>query len=114
MSELPCEDRGLARRVVQDGSETPLPRVGGNGLPKMWSARGISKRTDRAGADRGPAGEAPHGQGGRVGCFSGRGRGRNSPGLHVHTGAGAQYANYWTVQEIQQADADEQAKNQGP
>jgi hypothetical protein len=37
--------------------------------------------------------------------------------LHGYTssaGAGAQYANYWTSQEIRQADADEQAKQQGP
>src|SRR5260370_34362863 len=29
-------------------------------------------------------------------------------------GAGIQYANYWTPQEVQQADANEQAKQQGP
>jgi hypothetical protein len=29
-------------------------------------------------------------------------------------GAGAQYANYWTAQEIQQADANAQSKQQGP
>ena len=29
-------------------------------------------------------------------------------------GAGAQYANYWTPQEVQQADADQQAKQRGP
>jgi len=29
-------------------------------------------------------------------------------------GAGTQYVNYWTPQEVQQADADEQAKKQGP
>jgi hypothetical protein len=29
-------------------------------------------------------------------------------------GAGAQYASYWTTQEIQQADANEQAKQQRP
>ena len=37
--------------------------------------------------------------------------------LHGYTssaGAGAQYANYWTPQEVREADADEQAKQQGP
>lgn len=29
-------------------------------------------------------------------------------------GPGMQYANYWSLQEIQIADANEQAKNQGP
>jgi hypothetical protein len=29
-------------------------------------------------------------------------------------GAGAQYANYWTPREVQQADDDERAKQQGP
>jgi hypothetical protein len=29
-------------------------------------------------------------------------------------GAGGQYASYWTSQEIQQADAKEQAKKRGP
>ena len=29
-------------------------------------------------------------------------------------GPGSQYTNYWTPQEIQQADSDQQAKNQGP
>jgi hypothetical protein len=29
-------------------------------------------------------------------------------------GAGAQYASYWTPQEVQQADANEQAKKWGP
>lgn len=29
-------------------------------------------------------------------------------------GAGVQYANYWTSQEVQQADASEKAKKQGP
>ena len=29
-------------------------------------------------------------------------------------GAGAQYASYWSPQEIRQADADEQAKQKGP
>jgi hypothetical protein len=29
-------------------------------------------------------------------------------------GAGAQYASYWTPQEIRQADANEQAKQRGP
>jgi len=29
-------------------------------------------------------------------------------------GAGAQYANYWTPHEVRQADANEQAKQQGP
>jgi predicted dinucleotide-binding enzyme len=29
-------------------------------------------------------------------------------------GAGDQYASYWTQQEVQQADANEQAKQQGP
>jgi hypothetical protein len=30
------------------------------------------------------------------------------------SGAGSQYAGYWTAQEVQQADANEQAKQQGP
>jgi len=29
-------------------------------------------------------------------------------------GPGSQYANHWSSQEIQQADVDEQAKQQGP
>lgn len=29
-------------------------------------------------------------------------------------GPGIQYANYWTLNEVQQADLNEQAKNQGP
>jgi hypothetical protein len=29
-------------------------------------------------------------------------------------GPGIQYANYWALQEVLQADADEQAKKQGP
>src|SRR5207237_3675836 len=29
-------------------------------------------------------------------------------------GAGAQYARYWTPQEVRQADATEQAKKRGP
>jgi hypothetical protein len=29
-------------------------------------------------------------------------------------GPGIQYANYWTLQEVQLADANEQAKKQGP
>ena len=29
-------------------------------------------------------------------------------------GAGSQYVNYWTPQEVQQADSNEKAKNQGP
>jgi hypothetical protein len=29
-------------------------------------------------------------------------------------GAGAQYANYWTAREVQDADANEKAKQQGP
>lgn len=29
-------------------------------------------------------------------------------------GAGAQYASYWTPQEVRQADANEQAKRRGP
>jgi hypothetical protein len=29
-------------------------------------------------------------------------------------GAGAQYASYWTAQEVGQADANEQAKKRGP
>jgi hypothetical protein len=29
-------------------------------------------------------------------------------------GAGAQYAGYWTLQEVQQADANQQAKQGGP
>lgn len=30
------------------------------------------------------------------------------------SGPGSQYANYWTAQEVQQADANEKAKKQGP
>src|ERR1700722_16738887 len=30
------------------------------------------------------------------------------------SGPGRQYANYWTRQEVQQADANERAKQQGP
>jgi hypothetical protein len=30
------------------------------------------------------------------------------------SGAGAQYANYWSPHQVQQADANCQAKNQGP
>ena len=30
------------------------------------------------------------------------------------SGPGTQYANYWTLQEVQQADANEKAKQQGP
>jgi hypothetical protein len=30
------------------------------------------------------------------------------------SGPGIQYANYWTLQEVQQADANEQAKQKGP
>ena len=29
-------------------------------------------------------------------------------------GAGSQYANYWSLQEIQRADAAQRTKNQGP
>jgi hypothetical protein len=29
-------------------------------------------------------------------------------------GAGAQYANYWTAPEVQQADRDQHAKHRGP
>ena len=29
-------------------------------------------------------------------------------------GAGSQYANYWTLFEVQQADSNEKAKQQGP
>jgi hypothetical protein len=29
-------------------------------------------------------------------------------------GAGAQYANYWSPQEVQHADANQQAKRRGP
>jgi hypothetical protein len=29
-------------------------------------------------------------------------------------GAGAQYASYWTAAKVRQADADQQAKKQGP
>jgi hypothetical protein len=30
------------------------------------------------------------------------------------SGPGSQYANYWTAQEVQQADSNEKAKQQGP
>jgi hypothetical protein len=30
------------------------------------------------------------------------------------SGAGSQYANYWPLSEVQLADANEKAKNQGP
>lgn len=30
------------------------------------------------------------------------------------TGAGAQYLGYWTLQEVQHADTDQQAKQRGP
>jgi hypothetical protein len=35
-------------------------------------------------------------------------------GYTSSAGPGAQYANYWSPQEIRQADASEQAKQQGP
>ncbi len=35
-------------------------------------------------------------------------------GYVTTAGPGRQYANYWTPQEVQQADADEKAKIQGP
>jgi hypothetical protein len=35
-------------------------------------------------------------------------------GYTSSAGAGGQYADYWTPQEIRQADADEQAMNRGP
>lgn len=35
-------------------------------------------------------------------------------GYTSSAGAGRQYTGYWTAREIRQADADEQAKQQGP
>ena len=35
-------------------------------------------------------------------------------GEAVAAGPGSQYANYWTPQQVQQADANEKAKQQGP
>ncbi len=35
-------------------------------------------------------------------------------GYTTSAGAGAQYANYWMLAEIRQADANEQAKKGGP
>ena len=35
-------------------------------------------------------------------------------GYTTAAGAGSQYANYWTFQELRQADADERAKKRGP
>ena len=32
----------------------------------------------------------------------------------LETGPGSQYANYWTPQEVQQADSNQQTKRQGP
>ncbi len=40
--------------------------------------------------------------------------GRTLHGYLSTAGPGSPYAHYWTGQQVQQADADEAAKNQGP
>jgi hypothetical protein len=40
--------------------------------------------------------------------------GKTLQGYLTTAGAGVQYANYWTMQAVQQADIDEQAKQGGP
>jgi hypothetical protein len=114
MSGLPPCCRGLAHRVVQVRRTFALQRACGNRLSPVWPARWVSTGHDRAGASGCSPAETVRGKGGRVGLFGRELRGGTLAGYISAAGPGSQYANYWTPQQVQQADLDERAKRQGP
>src|SRR5271157_4137446 len=114
MPELSSIGSRLARRVVQDQGAIALSGASGTGLPLVSATCRVSRRKDRAGAARSAPQNAARGPGSSVGRIPGDLGGRNAARYTSVAGAGAQYAAYWTPQEVLQADEHRRAKQGGP
>ena len=62
----------------------------------------------------GSAGETVRGQGGAAGSVRSAVRGRNAARLSLHRGTAEPVCHYWSAEEVQEADRNEQAKTQAP
>jgi hypothetical protein len=100
--------------MVQERRTKAQSWAGGYGLPFVQAARGIAARKYWAGAAWRPLGKKNADKAAEWAASQAGAAGGTLQGYTSLAGAGAQYASYWTPQEVRQADANEQAKKRGP